>query len=213
MALIDRDFVRSNLTGPDKWCRTHGSSADSDDLGAGMLYYGLAYSLRATTCMCLGSGGGFVPRLMRQAQRDLGLADSRTILVDGAGSVPQAKRDIWGTPEWTAEDSFLRTHYPEIELVLDLTEKAFRDVFQPAGIRVDFLHIDADHHYEGVRRDWDLYTQLVPDEGLITLHDTVNHRPPCGVPKLVEEIREEGVFAVLNFPISYGTAVLKRNPS
>ena len=41
------------------------------DLAAGMIYYSLAYSLKARTCVNLGSGGGFVPRMLRQAQRDL----------------------------------------------------------------------------------------------------------------------------------------------
>ena len=66
--------------------------------------------------------------------------------------------------------------------------------------------------YEGVKLDWDLYSTLVPDDGVITLHDTVNYRPPCGVPQLVQEIREEGKYSVINFPIKYGTAMVKRNP-
>ena len=83
MSLVDKNFIKTHLTVADPWSASHGSAADSEDLSAGILYYALAYSLRATTCVCLGSGGGFVPRMMRQAQRDLDLGDSRTILIDG----------------------------------------------------------------------------------------------------------------------------------
>jgi len=208
-SLVNKEFVRRVITGPDPWCGSHGSSQGSDVLGAGMIYYALAYSMQACTCVCLGSGGGFVPRMMRQAQRDLGLEGSRTFLVDGGVNTPEDKKRIWGSPCWLDEESALRRDYPDIEIVLGLTEHVFHQRF--AGrISIDFLHIDADHHYEGVKQDWDLYRQLVHDEGVITLHDTVNRRPPCGVPQLVEEIASGGEYHVLNFPIRYGTAIVKK---
>jgi hypothetical protein len=211
MSLVDKEFIKKYVTGPDPWCHSHGSKQGSDDLGAGMLYYALAYSCQAKICVCLGSGGGFVPRLMRQAQRDLGLAESRTILVDGTLQVEQSKKELWGQPCWVAEDSDLRHNYPDIEIRLHLTETDFFQYFQPSGIQIDYLHIDADHHYEGVKRDWQLYRTLVPDHGIITLHDTVNYRQPCGVYLLMDEIRATGEYQMINFPIRYGTAILRKN--
>lgn len=211
-SLLNREFITTYLTGPDTWTKSHGSEKGSVDLAAGMIYYSLAYALKAKICVNLGSGGGFVPRMMRQAQRDLNLEPSRTILVDGGENVPQSKKDIWGSPAWLPEDSWFRTNYPDIEIMIGLTERMFYEYFVPNQIRIDYLHIDADHHYEGVKLDWDLYSTLVPDDGVITLHDTVNYRPPCGVPQLVQEIREEGKYSVINFPIKYGTAIVKKNP-
>ncbi len=213
MALIDKDFVRSMITAADPWCKSHGAIEDSEHLGAGMLYYSLPYSLRAQTCVCLGSGGGFVPRLMRQAQRDLALAGSRTYLVDGTKQVGPEKKAIWGEPCWTAEDSFFRTNYSEIEIRFELTETAFREYFQPRGIEIDYLHIDADHHYEGAKLDWDLFSTLVPDSGIITLHDTVNYREPCGVYRVLDDIRATGRYDVVNLPIAYGTAIVRKRQS
>ncbi|WP_435551979.1 class I SAM-dependent methyltransferase [Natrinema sp. CGMCC1.2065] len=43
------------------------------------------------------------------------------------------------------------------------------------GAPVDVLVIDADHSYEGVRRDYELYAPLVASDGLIALHDIVVH--------------------------------------
>lgn len=213
MSLVDKEFVKSHLTASDPWCQSHGAADGSEYLGAGMLYYALAYSMKSKTCVCLGSGGGFVPRMMRQAQRDLGLEGSRTLLVDGTLQVPKSKKEIWGEPCWVPEDSVFRKNYPEVEIILQLTETAFREYFLPNNIQIDFLHIDADHHYEGAKLDWDLYRQLVPDDGIITLHDTVNYRPPCGVYQLMDEIRESGEYEMVNFPIRYGTAVLRKRQS
>lgn len=213
MSLLNHEFIKATITGPDPWCQSHGSAQGSDNLSAGILYYALAYAQQAKTCVCLGSGGGFVPRLMRQAQRDLKLDDSRTILVDGTLQVEKSKKEIWGEPCWVAEDSALRTDYPEIEIQLQLTEVAHREFFLAQNISIDYLHIDADHHYEGVKLDWDLYSPLVPDHGIITLHDTVNYREPCGVYLLIDEIREEGLYDVVNLPIRYGTAILRKRQS
>lgn len=207
--LIDRDFIVNTMTFDDPWCASHGAKESSDNLGAGILYYAIAYATGAQTCVCLGSGGGYVPRLMRQAQRDRGLEESRTFLVDGSPHVP-AEKKFWGTPCWIPVDSTFRKNYPEIEIILKLTETAFHEDFTPRGVAIDYLHIDADHHYEGVKLDWDLFHTLVKPGGIITLHDTVNHREPCGVPRLVREIQESGEYAVINFPIKYGTAVVQK---
>jgi Methyltransferase domain len=212
IGLLNRSFVASELTGPDSWCASHGATPGADELGAGMLYYALTYSLRAGVCVCLGSGGGFVPRMMRQAQRDLALEPSRTILVDGADAVAREKREIWGSPSWVAEDSWFRRQFPDVELVVSLTKTAHEEFFVPNSIEIDYLHIDADHHYEGVRLDFDLFAPLVREDGVITLHDSGNYREPCGVPQLVEDLRRDGAYAVVHLPIRYGTALVKKNP-
>src|SRR5262245_38832527 len=70
-SLVDSRVISELLTREAPWHESHG--ADGAYLGMGLLYYALTYSLRADVAVCLGSGGGFVPRLMRQAQRDLGI--------------------------------------------------------------------------------------------------------------------------------------------
>ncbi len=213
MSLLNTEFIQSMITAADPWCKSHAAAEGGSRIGAGILYYGLAYSMQSKTCVCLGSGGGFVPRLMRQAQRDLELADSRTFLVDGTKQIDQEKKNIWGVPCWIPEDSLFRTNYPDVEIHFELTEAAFHNYFQPNGIQIDYLHIDADHHYEGCKLDWDLYSTLVPDSGIITLHDTVNYREPCGVYRVLDDIRATGDYDVLNLPVAYGTAIVrKRQP-
>lgn len=47
-----------------------------------------------------------------------------------------------------------------------------------AGRKVDILFIDADHTYQGVKRDFDLYSSLVRPCGRIFFHDVVTQMPP-----------------------------------
>ena len=46
-------------------------------------------------------------------------------------------------------------------------------VKETVGASVDFLFIDGDHRYDGVRRDFESYAPLVRPGGLIAIHDIV----------------------------------------
>jgi len=59
------------------------------------------------------------------------------------------------------------------------------------GQELDFLFIDGDHTYEGVKRDFKMYTPLVRKGGLIALHDICEHsrETGCEVHKFWNEIK------------------------
>jgi cephalosporin hydroxylase len=60
-----------------------------------------------------------------------------------------------------------------------------------AGRDIDFLMIDGDHTYDGVRQDFALYSPLVKRRGLIAFHDIVHHEqvPRCQVDRFWNEIK------------------------
>ena len=132
---------------------------------------------RAKTCVCIGTGGGFIPRLMTQARIDLWHQKifegnpqpewgdiGTTIIVD-------AVNEIGGQTDWTDENSFLRQHFSP-QIILETSERAFYDYFVRQDIKIDYLHIDGDHSYEGVKNDFELYSEIVSENGIITIHDT-----------------------------------------
>lgn len=53
--------------------------------------------------------------------------------------------------------------------------------------KIDFLFIDGDHSYDGVKRDFQLYSPFVKKGGIIALHDINN--PRLGVFKFWEEVK------------------------
>lgn len=56
--------------------------------------------------------------------------------------------------------------------------------------QLDFLFIDGDHTYEGVRQDYEMYSPLVRPDGLIVFHDIRTVREGCGVQQFWEELKQ-----------------------
>ena len=187
-SLLNLNYVKTFLTNnytidsdgdtildPVKYLWTHG--ATYLHLGDGLLVYSFIQFIRAKVCVCIGSGGGFIPRLMTQARWDLHSQKifegnnqqewgdiGTTIIIDAANGVG-------GFTDWTEENSFLRQHF-QPQVILETSEKAFYDFFVRQDIKIDYLHIDGEHSYEGVKKDFELYSTIMSENGIITIHDT-----------------------------------------
>ena len=57
--------------------------------------------------------------------------------------------------------------------------------------KVDFLFIDGDHTYQGVKQDFQMYSPLVKKGGIVAVHDIVTHDPAsgCEVDRFWNEIK------------------------
>jgi predicted O-methyltransferase YrrM len=77
----------------------------------------------------------------------------------------------------------------------DSHSDAIRDTIADAFGRdpIDVLFIDGDHSYDGVRRDFELYTPLVRPGGLVAFHDIVDgpEEDVGGVPAFWRETRSQ----------------------
>ena len=255
MSIVDKDFVFDKITNNQvhkktpngesfiehekvNYAWTHG--ATKYHLGDGLLIYSFIQYMRAKNCVCLGSGAGFIPRIMTQARLDLydqgifeGDSDynwgdiGTTYLVDAANG-------IGGEVDWLEQESFLRKFfYPRI--INDTTKNAFYNFFVKEDIEIDYLHIDAGHSYENVKEDFELYSQIISPNGIISIHDTdiryakkhivtkdvsdQNHHEEYanGPARFIEEISNEWQrFDFFNFgilktkPSSTGLTILRR---
>jgi hypothetical protein len=146
-------------------------------MGDGIVIYSIIQHLRAKNCVCIGSGGGFIPRIMTQARIDL----HRQGIFEGNGDynwgdigttyVVDACNGVGGDTDIDNKDSFYRkTFYPRF--VKDTSENAYYNFFVLQDIKIDVLFIDGDHTYEGVKKDFDLYSNLLSENGIIVIHDT-----------------------------------------
>ena len=61
------------------------------------------------------------------------------------------------------------------------------------GALLDYLFLDGDHTYEGVRRDFEMYAPLVRSGGVIALHDIAVHNrdTECQVDKFWSEVKNQ----------------------
>ena len=169
------EFITTNEGEEDveyRW--SHG--ATKKHLGDGLIIYTLINFYKLKTLVCLGSGGGFIPRIMTQARMDLsqeGFYEDVTMEWGDNGStyVVDACNGVNGEVDWDKEDSFFRTTFHP-KFIKKTTRKAYFDFFVKQDIKIDLLHIDANHTFDGIKEDFDLYTKIVNEGGIITIHDT-----------------------------------------
>jgi predicted O-methyltransferase YrrM len=59
------------------------------------------------------------------------------------------------------------------------------------GWQLDFLFIDGDHTYSGVKRDFEMYSPLVRPNGIVVFHDIAEHpqNTDCEVDRFWNEIK------------------------
>jgi hypothetical protein len=177
--ITNEEYIRKNITNnndepvPYRW--THG--ATDLHMGDGIIVYSLIQHMRAKNCVCIGSGGGFIPRIMTQARIDLhkqkifdGNSDYNWGDI-GATYLVDACNGIGGPNDLENESSFFRsTFYPR--LIKATSVDAYYDFFIRQDIKIDLLWIDGDHSYEGVKSDFELYSKILSDNGVIIIHDT-----------------------------------------
>ena len=171
MSVLNRGWLYDSITrnqdsGSVSYRWTHG--ANDVYMGAGIMYFSIPYFLKARVCVCLGSGGGFVPRLMVDATWEL---QETQMYDEGATDVVDATNSVNGEVDWSESDSFLREKFNP-KFLNTTTEDAFYNFFVKRDIKIDYLHIDADHTYEGVKKDFELYSSLLNENGIISIHDT-----------------------------------------
>ena len=174
MSIINRGWVYDSITrnrdsGSVSYRWTHG--ATDEYLGSGIFYYSIPYFLKAQMCVCLGSGGGYVPRLMMDCVHELNETQMYDDGVFGEVYVVDATNGFNGEVDWSDEDSFLRENF-DPKFINSTTEEAFHNFFVKRDLKIDYLHIDADHTYEGVKKDFELYSTIMNKNGIISIHDT-----------------------------------------
>ena len=169
------NFITTNegVDIPFRW--THGATIKH--MGDGLLVYSIIQHMRAKVCVCIGSGGGFIPRIMTQARMDLweqqifeGNNDKNWGDI-GTTYVVDACNGVGGKSDIEDESSLFRSAFHP-RFIKETSEKAYYDFFVKQDIKIDVLFIDGDHSYEGVKLDFDLYSTILSDKGIIMIHDT-----------------------------------------
>lgn len=93
-------------------------------------------------------------------------------------------------------------------IIADCDVKATREKVKRITDEVDFLFLDANHRYYGVREEFRIFAPLVREEGLVAIHDTTDEH----VKRFVGELKDY-------FPINsvtedcMGIAMFKFNSS
>lgn len=102
------------------------------------------------------------------------------ISIDLPGKYPQKKKKLFKLFNPYAKSYFLRIDSHSKEAVRKVREILGRG-------KVDFLFIDGDHSYDGVKLDFEMYRKFVKRGGFVAFHDIIH--PKLGVIKFWREIK------------------------
>lgn len=205
MNLINLEFA--NRLSKIAFAYSHGGEAKNGYIGGGLFYYALTYSFKFKHAVVLGSGSGYVPIMIRQAQRDLGMEESTTTLIDAnLGS------NLYGWPTYHDKETYFTKNYPEVAIVQATSVEAFQRT-EGTKAFIDYMHIDANHSYESVKEDFGLWRHRIRKGGFISLHDSLFVSEHFGVDKFVAELEQEAVhggqFEIMTFPFGDGTTLIR----
>jgi predicted O-methyltransferase YrrM len=140
-------------------------------------------------------------------------ANAKIISVDLPGGRFGGGYQSWRIPLYKA------FKLPQQQLYLLRADSHNEDTLQRVlrilnGGKIDLLFIDGDHSYNGVKMDFEMFSPLVGDNGLIALHDIVAHPAEigCEVDKLWKELKnkfESDEFVSNWSQRGYGIGILK----
>lgn len=93
---------------------------------------------------------------------------------------------------------------------IEVIKGDFNEVAETWDKKIDVLHIDGDHAYESVKRDFETWSKFLSDDGIIIMHDTCVEEideKEYGVKKFFEELD----WPKVNFTHTFGLGVVSKN--
>jgi len=150
--------------------------------------------LRPATVAEIGTASGGTLFMLTRAAAD----DATLVSIDLPGGAFGGGYLLWRAPLYR---SFARPGQRVHLLRRDSHDPSTLEALQEVlgDRKVDFLFIDGDHTYEGVKQDFEMYRPLVRPGGMIGFHDIVPHSAEsgCEVNRFWNEIR--GSFDSVEF--------------
>ncbi|MBU1033325.1 class I SAM-dependent methyltransferase [Patescibacteria group bacterium] len=151
----------------------HESNIKNADLGYGWIHYGLLRQIKAKKILCVGSRYGYVPAILAQACHDNGFGKVDFVDAGFGDEIEKKGKNSWtGKGFWRTKEG--KNHFKNfglennIQLFVTTTQK-FAKKYKSMGY--DYIYIDGDHSYEGIKTDFKLFWPMLHEGGLMLLHD------------------------------------------
>lgn len=183
---------------------------ESDFLGLGLIHYSLIRITRPKRVLCIGSLRGFIPAICALACEDNGYG-----LVDfvDAGYGEESEKS-WGADGFWKKVNPQR-HFNQMRLTriqtYVMTNKEFAKLFPKRTY--DYIYIDGDHTYKGVKLDYRLYWPKLNKNGFMTFHDILGkgsiNNAEFGVNSFWKDLTEKNKVDIL-FPKESGLGILQK---
>lgn len=206
-------WIRRVLSNEDLVRMGHAQKPDTNDLGLGWIYYGLARVINPSRAVVIGSYRGFVPMVLGRALRDNGPSGC-VHFVD-----PSLVDDFWRDP------AAVRAHFAafgvhNVQHYRVTTQEFVKTEAYRALGALDLVFIDGYHSYEQARFDFEAFEPLVSPRGAFLFHDSIRIRPTriYGADKVYEhrvrdlmtELRGKSQYQVFDVPYGDGVTLVRK---
>jgi len=185
------------------------NSYENNSLGFGFIHYSLIRNIRPKNILVVGSQRGFVPAICALACKhekkghvhfvDAGYSLKHPHSWGGIGVWKTVTSDYW-------EPLGIEDY---ISLYCMTTEK-FEKKIEGMNSIFEYIYIDGDHSYKGIKRDFNLFWKYL--KGYMTFHDiSINKLTDwgkCGVKKFWKEIAPK--YKSINIPTDCGLGIIQK---
>lgn len=210
-SLIKKDIAKFLI---DKYDGNQGQNIDlkNGSLGFGLLHYALVQNLKPKNILVVGSLKGYVPMMIASACRDIGFG--KVDFVDAAYDEIDEGQNWQGIGFWkktNPKDHFAKVGVDKYITTHLMTTLEFAKKYQSK--KYQYIYIDGDHSYKGVKLDYKLFYPRLEKEGFMSFHDVVASGQltggDYGVKKFWQElgVKEKIVFP---FPKNSGLGILQK---
>ncbi len=215
--LIDKKNVRKfieNYAKDDNW---HHWDNNRGGLGYGWIHYSLIRQIRPDKVLCVGSKYGYIPAVCALACKDngMGLVDFVDAGFDMDDYDKVAGEHWGGVGFWKKVDE--KKHFGKFGLEKYIKLRVMKsDEYYAKNekIKYGYVHIDGDHSYTGVKKDFEMFWQNVEKGGFLAIHDIGSPDKDgnfYGTRKFWKEIKDSGKYKLFEILEDPGVGIIQKD--
>lgn len=209
--LIKKDVVKFLI---EKYDGNQGQNIDlkRGSLGFGLLHYALVQNLKPKNILVVGSLKGYAPMMIAAACRDI--RSGKVDFVDAAYDENSNGKNWQGIGFWKKIKP--KDHFAQVGVDKHITTHLMTSIEFAKKYphkKYQYIYIDGDHSYEGVKLDYKLFYPRLEKGGLMSFHDVVASGQltggDYGVKKFWQELKNQNQIT-LPFPKNSGLGILQK---
>jgi hypothetical protein len=188
----------------------HGTDKRQFFLGFGLIHYALVRNIKPAHILCVGSKQGFIPAILALACKDNGRG--HVDFVDAGYDKTNPIHHWGGAGFWNNIN--IRSHFGKIGVAKHITSfimTTSKFVKKYPKRRYDYVYLDGDHSYLGVKKDFKYFWPKLTSGGFIALHDISEHgmlsKGEYGTGRFWKEMPNKNK---ITFPFSSGLGIVQK---
>lgn len=213
--IVNRRGIRRFLKRFERGDNWHNASYKLANLGYGWIHYSIIRVFKPSRVLCVGSRYGFIPAVCALACRDNGRGVVDFIDAGYDQNNPRHRNHWGGVGFWRRQssraifekfglDDYIRLHV--------MTSYQFKKNYRKRTW--GYIHLDGDHSYLGVARDFKSFWPNLARQGILALHDVRTTRAlgglSYGVARLWKELKASKKYQLFEFPGTCGLGLVQK---